>query len=362
MGRPLRRETTIVDSHRSRIGQPFYIPYRNESNAIDYTLNININGLNREDIYDIRKFDVEDRVNFLIDLYENNIIDYAELDFLYPLFIYIDLFNDRYGNFNEYTNIEDLIASVYSTESEGSQYIIKSKYYQIKELIKKRAKMPDLIAIISKKNKGTSSDTIRKKYKKKLEEKKQAEEEKKQAEQKHLEEEQKNREDREAEQKRLEEERQKRIEKKRQIRKEKESYMFGNIPSPQYRPPPQYRQPPARQLPTVPGDYVVPKPNIPGCPSHGKEPPKIETQAQYDQYKKENLHRKLSLIFHPDRNPGCVDDATEKFKKIQQYEEEFERQNPQRGGRKKSMKRKSKKQQKHNKTKKLKINKKNMKK
>jgi hypothetical protein len=143
--------------------------------------------------------------------------------------------------------------------------------------------------------------------------------------------------------------------------------MFDKNTPPQPRPPGNNtRGESPRQPPTVPREYyVVPtRSNVKGCPSHGKEPPEIETREQYEQYKEKKLNRKLSLIFHPDRNPECAEDATIKFQKIKQYEDDIIRlmQQGLRGGRKKSMKLKSKKQQKHNKTKKLKINKKNMKK
>jgi hypothetical protein len=113
-------------------------------------------------------------------------------------------------------------------------------------------------------------------------------------------------------------------------------------------------QQPREQIPPppVPGEYYVPTPSdLPDCPSSGREPPEIKTQAQYDQYKANA--KQLFLIFHPDKNTKCSQDATEKFKKLQANKDEFLSLHPQRGGRKKSTKNKSKNQKKHNKTKKL---------
>jgi hypothetical protein len=356
-------ETPVVENHRSRIGMPFY-----------YMGNLDINALSRErqygrltaDIYDIRKFHVEDRVNFLIDLYENNIIDYNELDFLYPLFIYIDLFNaiDRYGDIDEYTNIKNLVAEIakaYNIMSEDYEYILEQKYYQIKRFIKERAKTPELIAEISEKNKGTSSDTIRTKYMKNLEEKKQAEQKRLEEEQKRLEEEQKLLEEEQKllEKKKLEDK--ERLEKKKNIKKERKTAVFsGREPAlPPSRPEPQYilEPPPA---PVRRDDYLPRPSNDKDCPSAGITPIDIEDEGHY---------KYQSRIFHPDRNlgdhhrnPDCTKEATEKFQELQTLWGKYKETLGLRGGRKKSMKRKSKKQQKYNKTKKLKINKKNMKK
>jgi hypothetical protein len=343
-------ETPAVENHRSRIGTPFYDK--------DY---LNMYGIYAADIYDIRKFYVEDRVNFLIDLYKNNIIDYNELDFLYPLFIYIDLFN-RSGNVNEYTNINKLIALLYSyrnpNESEGYKYILEQKYYQIKRFIKERARRPDLIAEISEKNTGTSSDTICTKYMNNLEEKIKEEQPRQEQERIRKEEEQKLLEE---EQKLLEEE-QKLLEKKKledkerlkEIKKYRRSAVFRGRESalPPSRPEPQYilEPPPA---PVRRDDYLPIPSNDKRCLSAGITPIDIEDEGHY---------KYQSLIFHPDRNPDCTKEATEKFQKLQTLLEEYQERVGQRGGRKKSMKRKSKKQQKYNKTKKLKINKKNMKK
>jgi hypothetical protein len=119
-------------------------------------------------------------------------------------------------------------------------------------------------------------------------------------------------------------------------------------PSPPPSPPRQQYVPPPRQ----PSEQQTVS-EVEGCRSYGKIPINVEDIRHF---------KRQSLIFHPDRNPGCKEEATVKFQELQTLLEEYQERVGQRGGRKKSMKRKSKKQQKYNKTKKLKINKKNMKK
>jgi len=45
-----------------------------------------------------------------------------------------------------------------------------------------------------------------------------------------------------------------------------------------------------------------------GCPSHGKEPVDCSEKKDYI---------KQTLIFHPDKNPKCIEDATAKFQALQ---------------------------------------------
>jgi len=47
----------------------------------------------------------------------------------------------------------------------------------------------------------------------------------------------------------------------------------------------------------------------PNCPSHNKRPKKCKTKSDY---------LKQSLLFHPDKNTGCIKNATKKFQKLKE--------------------------------------------
>ena len=119
-------------------------------------------------------------------------------------------------------------------------------------------------------------------------------------------------------------------------------------PRQQYVPPPPPREPsgPPQFQQSVP--LPIPLQEVEGCPAYGKTPTQCKNKKEY---------LRQSLIFHPDKNINCKEEATAKFQKLNDVCETAS------GGRRKSKYiKKSKKQQKYNKTKKLKINKKNMKK
>jgi hypothetical protein len=64
----------------------------------------------------------------------------------------------------------------------------------------------------------------------------------------------------------------------------------------------EYNRKQSAQQPTSPTENT-----IVGCPSHNKEPIMCKSRNDY---------LKQSLIFHPDKNVNCKDEATEKFKKL----------------------------------------------
>jgi hypothetical protein len=80
----------------------------------------------------------------------------------------------------------------------------------------------------------------------------------------------------------------------------------------------EYKRKQSRQLPpsisedkmaedAVSEDKMAEEVAMPGCPSHNKTPIKCNSRSDY---------LKQSLLFHPDKNLGCKDAATEKFKKL----------------------------------------------
>jgi hypothetical protein len=71
-------------------------------------------------------------------------------------------------------------------------------------------------------------------------------------------------------------------------------------PQPQQTP----RATPRAPTPT-PTEHTMAKDS--NCPSHNKNPIKCDTKNDY---------LKQVLIFHPDKNTGCVADSTEKFKQL----------------------------------------------
>jgi hypothetical protein len=56
------------------------------------------------------------------------------------------------------------------------------------------------------------------------------------------------------------------------------------------------------------------------CPSKDQEP---KTPSNTKEYKKQ------ALVFHPDRNPGCVEDATKKFQTLENYNNDLTKNNTQ---------------------------------
>jgi hypothetical protein len=65
--------------------------------------------------------------------------------------------------------------------------------------------------------------------------------------------------------------------------------------------------PPPSPAPPSPAHTMSEDTNVPNCPSLNKNPIKCDTKSDY---------LKQVLIFHPDKNSGCVADATEKFKQL----------------------------------------------
>jgi hypothetical protein len=51
-----------------------------------------------------------------------------------------------------------------------------------------------------------------------------------------------------------------------------------------------------------------------GCPSHDKEPVDC---SEVSEVLKRKDYKKQALIFHPDKNKKCVEDATLKFQALQ---------------------------------------------
>ena len=63
-----------------------------------------------------------------------------------------------------------------------------------------------------------------------------------------------------------------------------------------------------KMSPSLSPTSPLPEEPDPKCPSKGKKPQKCKTKKSY---------KEQTLIFHPDRNFGCIDRATHKFKQLQ---------------------------------------------
>jgi hypothetical protein len=91
-----------------------------------------------------------------------------------------------------------------------------------------------------------------------------------------------------------------------------------------------------RQQPS-PDEVII---EIPGCPSEGRNPRGFNNAVDEETCKK--MYRANALIYHPDRNPACREDATEKMKNLNRFHQSCLEKYTKRGG-KKTKRRKNRK-------------------